>query len=102
MKATQNTEFKIESKELYVSPMRERNLEKYGMETDQCECCGKLMAEDESLYVHMGVDWMAYNIFESEIIDGRDFIKGTKIESQGCFRIGNSCAKKMKGFTFSM
>lgn len=102
MKAKQNTEFKIESKELYVSPMKQRNEEKYGLHGDQCICCGQLMRENEKLYVHMSVDGDAYNVFEEEIINGRIFIKGTDVESQGCFPIGNSCAKKMKGFTFLM
>jgi hypothetical protein len=102
MKAAQNTEFTIESKELYVSPMKDRNEEKHGLHGNQCICCGQLMRDDEKLYVHMGTDWLAYNVFEEEIIDNIPYIKGTKQITQGCFPIGNTCAKKMKGFTFSM
>ena len=92
----------IEKKPLYTSSVKERNIDKYGMQDLQCECCGKLMKDNESLFVHMGTDWNAYNVFESEIINGVEYIKGTTQQSQGCFRIGNDCAKKMKGFTFTM
>lgn len=86
------------TKELYESPMKERNEEKYGLLTDQCICCGKPMKSGEKLFVHMNTDWMAVN----PTIDEKDCEKLTGAESQGCFPIGNDCAKKMIGFTFLM
>ena len=88
----------INTKELYESPMKERNEEKYGLLTDQCICCGKPMKSGEKLFVHMNTDWMAVN----PTIDEKDCEKLTGAESQGCFPIGNDCAKKMIGFTFLM
>jgi bacterioferritin-associated ferredoxin len=90
----------IKSMELYVSPMKQRNINKFGQVGNQCECCGKLMKDSDYLTVHMGVDWMAYNVGTTTVVDGVEFITGTDVESQGCFPIGNDCAKKMKGFTF--
>jgi hypothetical protein len=92
----------IQCVELYQSPIRERNLDKYGHDTDQCICCGKPMKSGESLHVHMGTDWMAYNTKETNNVDGIEYISGTEKETQGFFRIGNDCAKKMKGFTFQI
>lgn len=86
------------TKELYESPMKERNEEKYGLQSEQCICCGKPMKLGEKLYVHMNTDWMAVN----PTIDEKDCEKLTGAESQGCFPIGNDCAKKMLGFTFSL
>lgn len=83
------------TKELYESPQREANLEKYGDATDQCICCGKPMKEGEKLYIHMNTDWVAVH----PSIDEKDCKKLTGAESQGGFPIGNSCAKKMSGFT---
>jgi hypothetical protein len=90
----------IKKMKLYVSPMKERNIEKHGQRGNQCECCGRLMKDAEYLMVHMGVDWNAYNVGETTLINEVDFITGTNVESQGFFPIGNDCAKKMKGFTF--
>jgi hypothetical protein len=91
----------VKSMELYVSPMRERNLDKFGHASDQCICCGKMMNQTDEKFVHMGVDWLAYNTDETTRIDGFDFITGTDTETQGFHRIGNDCAKKMNGFTFT-
>ena len=96
---TQKTQI-VENRELYVSPVREKNIERIGEHENQCECCGKLMKGNDSKVVHMGVDWMAYNTDETIVVDGVEFIQGTEIESQGFFKIGNDCAKKMNGFTF--
>ena len=85
-------------KELYESPMREANLEKYGEQSNQCICCGKPMKEGEKLYVHMNTDWVAVH----PSINEADCMKMTGAESQGCFPIGNSCAKKMLGFTYTI
>lgn len=82
--------------ELYESPMKEKNKKKYGLSTDQCICCGKPMKSGPKLYVQMNTDWLAV----SPTIDEKDFLKYTAAESQGCFPIGNDCAKKMLGFTY--
>jgi hypothetical protein len=88
--------------ELYVSPMKERNIDKYGYDSEQCECCGKIIKSTDSKIVHMGTDWLAYNTIETELINGVEYIIGTDVETQGFFKIGNDCAKKMKGFTFNI
>ena len=77
--------------QLYESPQKEANEEKYGLRTNQCICCGKMMKEGEKKHVHMNTDWKAMHI---SIISEEDAqING--YQSQGCFPIGNSCAKKM-------
>jgi hypothetical protein len=86
------------TKELYLSPLKDRNEEKYGLSSDQCICCGKPMKKGERLYVHMNIDWVAVN----PSIPTEDFLSITGAESHGCFPIGNDCAKKMKGFTFAL
>lgn len=84
------------TKELYQSNNRENNLEKYGHLGNQCICCGKPMKEGEKLYVHMNTNWVAVH----PTITDKNCFDFTGADSQGCFPIGNSCAKKMKGFTF--
>lgn len=86
------------TKKIYESPNRESNFEKYGHLSEQCICCGKPMKEGEKLYIHMNVLGLAVNPSISE----NDFVELTGATSQGCFPIGNDCAKKMKGFTFNM
>lgn len=88
------------TKELYESPMRERNLDKYGHASNQCICCGKPMSEKDLLegyFVHMNTDWVAVN---PQVVTDDNIIELTGAESQGCFPIGNDCAKKMKGFAY--
>jgi hypothetical protein len=85
------------TKELYESPMKERNEEKYGHLGNQCICCFKPMAEGEKSYVHMNTNWVAVN---PNIVTDENCQELTGAESQGCFPIGNSCAKRMRGFTF--
>lgn len=85
-------------KELYRSPMKERNEEKYGLSSDQCICCGKPMKPGERFYVHMNTDGVAVH----PTIPSENFEELTGAESQGAFPIGNDCAKKMKGFTFAL
>lgn len=85
------------TKELYESPMKERNEEKYGHLGNQCICCFKPMEEGEKAYVHMNTNWVAVN---PNIVTDENCQELTGAESQGCFPIGNSCAKKMRGFTF--
>lgn len=82
------------TKELYESPVKERNLEKYGLLTNQCICCGKPMKEEDKYLVHMNTNWVAVN---PQIMEDK-CKELTGAESQGYFSIGNDCAKKMKGF----
>lgn len=88
------------TKELYESPIRERNIDKYGEVSNQCICCGRIMNKqeiDNALWIHMNEDWMAVN---PDIITDDNIHHLTGAGSQGCFPIGNECAKKMQGFTF--
>jgi len=89
----------IKTMELYVSPMRERNIDKLGEFSNQCICCGKEVKGQHKV-VYMGIDWEAYNTTELELINGINYFVGTDVEIQGAFPIGNDCAKKMIGFTF--
>ena len=86
--------------ELYESPSKDKNEEKYGHLSNQCICCMKPMSEDDKTAksVHMNTDWKAVHTSVEE----EDCEKLTGAESQGSFPIGNSCAKKMpKGFVYS-
>jgi hypothetical protein len=57
----------------------------------------KPMKEGETKMVHMNTDWKAVH----NSVDENDYKEKTGADSQGCFNIGNSCAKKMpKGFVF--
>jgi hypothetical protein len=76
---------------LYQSPMKERNIEKFGERGDMCECCGKTLLENEALMVHMNTNWMA---MDNSIKTDTDAMEHG-FETQGYFYIGNSCAKKM-------
>lgn len=78
---------------LYESPMKERNEEKYGMRGDgnQCICCYKPMKDGEVKMVHMNTNWEAV----SNEVPEEKCKEMTGAESQGCFPIGNDCAKKM-------
>ncbi len=84
------------TKQLYESPKKEQNIEKYGEIESQCICCGKPMKDGQKLYVHMNTDWLAV----APNITVENCLELTGAESQGCFPIGNDCAKKMIGFTF--
>ena len=80
--------------------MLERNLDKYGHMTEQCICCGKPMSENHPMgayHVHMNTKGVSVN---PEIVTEENIVELTGAESQGCFPIGNDCAKKMKGFVF--
>lgn len=85
--------------ELYESPTKERNEKKYGeMCENQCICCYKPMRQGEVLWVHMNTDWKAV---DTEKVTEENCEELTGATSQGCFPIGNSCAKKMeKRFSF--
>lgn len=87
---TTNTNLSLEHP-LYVSPVKERNIERDGEHSDMCECCGKRMKEGEVKMVHMNTNWMAMD----NSIKTEEDAKLHGFESQGYFNIGNSCAKKM-------
>ena len=75
---------------LYESPMKERNIDKFGERSNMCECCGKAVNENESSMVHMNTNWMA---MDNSIKTDSDAEKHG-FQSQGYFLVGNSCAKK--------
>lgn len=77
---------------LYESPHRDRNEEKYGhLSGNQCICCMKPLKDGETKWVHMNTDWLAVDKSVSE----EECEALTGAGSQGCFNIGNSCAKNM-------
>lgn len=83
--------------ELYESPQLESNLEKFGHMSQQCVCCGKPMKEGETKRIHMNEHWLAV---DPEIVNTDNCFELTGANSQGAFPIGNSCAKKMKGYVY--
>jgi hypothetical protein len=86
----------VTTQALYESPIKRQNQKRYGTLSNQCICCCKPMKPGEKLHVHMNTDWLAVNPAISE----KDCEAITGAPSQGCFPIGNCCAKKMTGFTF--
>ena len=59
---------------------------------ETCVVCGKGIKDiDSSKYVHMNTDW---KVVKSDISE-EDCMRLTGAESQGCFPIGNDCAKKI-------
>lgn len=84
--------------ELYISPMRDRNNEKYGS-GDFCICCGKPIKDmEKTKWVHMNEGWLALH----SSVSYQNCFDLTGYNSQGCFPIGNECAKKMpKNFVHS-
>ena len=84
--------------ELYISPMYDRNQEKYGDNENQCVCCKKPIKDIKNSYwLHMneGGDVLHNSLNESNCE------KLTGFRSMGCFPIGNDCAKKIgKDFIF--
>ena len=83
------------TKKLYISPMRDRNELKYG--SDGCICCMRPITNQDSYYVHINIDCDAVN---PNIVNDENCEELTGSESNGCFPIGNDCAKKMEGFIF--
>jgi hypothetical protein len=77
--------------ELYQSPTSTFDGQHY-----ECVCCGRKLKDNHNQYVHLNTNWVAVH----PSIDEFDFIKVTGSESQGWWKIGNECAKKMKNFTF--
>ena len=86
------------TKPLYESQQRDSNIKRYGDSEYSCICCGKPLKENHNLYVHMNNNWVAVNPNISE----EECEKLTGASSQGCFPIGNDCAKKMVGFVYSV
>ena len=84
------------TKDLYESPMKERNEDKYGYGGCIC-CCKPINNQDDCYYVHMNTNWVAVS---PSIVTEENCLELTGAESQGCFPIGNECAKKMTGFVF--
>ena len=86
------------TKDLYISPMRERNEEKYGFSGDVCHCCKKPIKDIENSYfVHMNEGG---KVLHNSINENNCF-ELTNYNSQGCFPIGNDCSKKIgKDFIF--
>lgn len=82
--------------ELYESPKKEQNNRNYGEFGAECICCGKPMKKGKCQFVQMNEGWVAVH----PSVDENKFNQITGANSQGCFPIGNECAKKMKGFTF--
>ena len=80
--------------DLYESPQKDANEEKFGLISNQCICCGKPMKEGESKMVHMNTNWKAMH---KSIVTEADAITNG-YQSQGYFPIGNSCAKKMSKY----
>ena len=60
-------------------------------------CALPILKEDEKLYVHLNTSMEAVN---PNFVNEENCKELTGSESQGPFPIGNSCAKKMKGYTF--
>jgi hypothetical protein len=83
--------------ELYVSPIKEKNEEKYGTNDNQCICCGKPMKNGLVDAVLMNESWDAVN---PSFVNGDNCFELTGSYPQGVFFLGADCAKKMKGFTF--
>ena len=86
------------TKKLYRSPKKENNNDTYGEHGSECICCGRPMAAGSVQWVHMNEAWLAVN---PKSVTEDNCEEPTGYKSQGCFPIGNECAKKMKGFTFA-
>lgn len=63
------------------SKNKERNLEKYGDNSNSCICCGK--PTGTNLFVHMTTDWQMVNEGDEKKVGN----------SQGFFPIGRECSK---------
>lgn len=86
------------TKDLYISPMYDRNKEKYGDNENQCHCCKKPIKDIENSYwIHMNEGGL---VLHNSINEANCF-ELTNNNSMGCFPIGNECAKKIgKEFIF--
>lgn len=82
---------------IYESPVRDRNINKYGDNGDNCECCMKPIKNTKVEYFfHACTDWEAMPNDATE-----EQIEEAGLESQGCFPVGSECAKKFpKGYIF--
>jgi hypothetical protein len=91
MKNNKNNTIMENTMELYQSPTSTFDGQHY-----ECVCCGRELKEGHNQYVHLNTEWVAVH----PSIEEFDFKKLTGAESQGWWKIGNECAKKMKGFAF--
>lgn len=79
--------------EIYESPIKERNIDKFGYREDMCECCGKTIKGKKFSFT-------ADENWEAVPIDATiEEIENHPHELQGTFFIGSECAKKFpKGY----
>ena len=75
--------------EIYESPKKQQNEEKYGINENSCECCMKPI-QNIKYWIHMTTSYKACNTIDEDIL------KQNGTESQGFFPIGNNCAKRFK------
>ena len=78
---------------LYQSPTSTN----FDVQENECVCCGRKLKDNHNLYVHLNTNWVAVH----PSIEDSDCKRLTGFESQGWWKIGNECAKKMKDFTFN-
>jgi hypothetical protein len=73
--------------ELYQSPKFGQNedLSPKEGDDDRCVCCNKPLNKEGKYFVHMSTDWKVVP-FGEEL---------SPQEDQGCFPVGNACAKKI-------
>jgi len=82
----------IKTYEIYESPKKQANEERFGNKSNSCICCGRPTAD--KLFIHASTHWVAVNTTE-------DDLSSIGMESQGAFPIGPECAKKFpKEFIF--
>ena len=68
--------------EIYESPVKERNEEKYGTSDTSCVCCAKPMVNPTN-FIHATTSWVAVNEKDEANV----------VDSQGFFPVGNECKK---------
>ena len=77
--------------------MRERNDERYGKSVDNCICCKKPIKDiNNSYWAHLNENWKVLHTSVNE--SNCEELTGAR--SQGCFPIGNECAKKLVKISF--
>lgn len=84
----------IKQIEIYESPSKEKNEEKFGFVASgiQCICCMKPIKEGSRYYeIHATTDWMAvpYDTTEKELQEAG-------LESQGVWGVGSACARRFR------
>lgn len=71
--------------EIYESPKKEANEERYGNDSDSCVCCAKRTVG--KYWIHANTNWRAIDTEETDNLP-------SGMESQGFFPVGPSCKKK--------